>query len=143
MPDREPMKTSDALRKVIRACLDDEHTLQHERKFVDSKRAEALTRLAQEREQFVADLERLGDRKQGRPSGSWAELLLEAARDVWVSAAGPNCGDAIGACRHSRARTEERYDEALQKPWPDEIRRVLAAQRRRLHDEASELIQLQ
>jgi hypothetical protein len=69
--------------------------------------------------------------------------LREGARDVWVSAAGPNCGDAIGACRHSRARTEERYDEALQMPWPDEIRRVLAAQRHRLHDEASELIQLQ
>jgi len=34
------------------------------------------------------------------------------------------------------------YDDALQASWPDEIQRVLAAQRRRLHDEAHELIQL-
>src|SRR5579859_6187239 len=105
--------------------------------------AERLTRLAGEREQFVAELERLGERPQRRPNGSWAELLREAGRNVWVAAVGRNDGDAIATCRHSRARTEARYDDAMQRPWPDEIRRVLDAQRGRLHAEADELNRLQ
>jgi hypothetical protein len=83
-----------------------------------------------------------GARSATSPS-SWIELSREARRNAWVAAAGRNSGDAIASCRHSRARTEAVYDEALQAPWSDEIQRVLAAQRRRLHDEAAELIQLQ
>lgn len=136
------MTTCDVLRKLIRACVDDGRTLRHESKFVDAGRAEALTRLARERELFVTDLERLAKREQPH-GGSWSELSREAERNVWVAAAGRNTGDAITSCRHSRARTEALYDEALQASWPDEIQRVLAEQRRRLHDEADELIQLQ
>jgi hypothetical protein len=136
------MKTSDILRKLIRACVDDERTLRHESKLVDAGRAEALMRLAREREQFVTDLERLAEREQPH-DGSWAELSREAARDVWVTAAGRNNGDAIRSCRHSRTRTEALYDKALQGSWPDEVLRVLAAQRRRLHDETEELDRLQ
>jgi hypothetical protein len=137
------MKTSDTLRKLIRACVDDERTLRHESKFVDARRAEVLARLAGEREQFVADLERLGGREQPH-DGSWTELLREAERDLWVAAgAGRNVGDAIKSCRHSRARTEALYDEALQASLPEELRRTIAEQRRRLHDEALELNHLE
>jgi hypothetical protein len=136
------MTTTDVLRKLIRACVDDGRTLRHESKFVDPGRVEALTRLARERDQFVADLERLAKREQPH-DGSWSELSREAERDVWAAAAGRNNGDAITSCRHSRARTEALYDEALQASWPDEIQRVLAAQRRCLHEEADELNKLQ
>ena len=136
------MTTSEVLRKLIRACVDDGRTLRHESKFVDPGRVEALTRLANERELFVKDLERLAKREQ-RHDGSWSELSREAERDVWVAAAGRNSGDAIASCRHSRARTEALYDEALQVSWPDEVQRVLEAQRRRLHEETGELDKLQ
>lgn len=136
------MTVSDVLRKLIRACVDDECTLRHESTLVDAGRAEALTRLARERERFVGDLERLAECAQPH-YGSWSELSREAKRNVWVAAAGRNSGDAIASCRRSRARTEARYDEALQSPWPDEVQRVLAAQRRRLHDETDELARIQ
>lgn len=136
------METTDVLRNLVRACVDDERTLRHESKFVDPARAEALGRLAREREQFVAELERLEGGIEPR-DGSWAELSREAGRDVWVTAAGRNVGDAIRACRHSRARTEAQYEQALEGSWPDEIRRVLAAQRARLHEETEELDRLQ
>lgn len=137
----EVMNTSNTLGKLIRACVDDERTLRHECKFVDASRAETLTRLACEREQFVAELERLGQGVQPH-DGSWTELSREVGRDIWVTAAGRNSGDAITTCRHSLARTEALYDEALQVSWPDEIRCLLVSQRRRLHDETDELNQL-
>jgi Copper binding octapeptide repeat len=133
--------TSNALQKLIRGCVDDGRTLRHESKLVDAVRAEALTQLVRERERFVTDLEHLAKREQPH-GGSWSELAREAVRDVWVAAAGRNNGDAIRSCRHSRARTEALYDEALQTAWPDEIQRVLAEQRGRLRDEADELIKL-
>lgn len=136
------MVTADVLRKLIRACVDDGCTLRHESKLVDHVRAEVLTRLAREREQFVMDLARLAKCEQPH-AGSWGELSREARRNVWVTAAGHNSRDAIASCRHSRARTEAVYDEAMQASWPEEIQRALEAQRRRLHDEADELIQLQ
>ncbi len=136
------MTTSEVLRNLIRACVDDGRTLRHESKFVDGARAEALARLVGEREEFVMDLERLAKREQPH-DGSFSELSREAERDVWVAAAGRNIGDAIASCRHSRARTEALYDQALEASWPDEIQRVLAAQRRRLHEEADELNKLQ
>lgn len=141
------MKTSDVLQRLVQACVDDERTLLHESKFVDAQRASALTRLAREREQFIAELERVGALASRRSRGSWAELAREAGRDVWVAAAGRNKGDAITICRHSRARTEARYYDAmhapLNEPLPDETGRLLAEHWRRLHDEASELDQLQ
>lgn len=136
------MTTSDVLRKLIRACVDDGRTLRHESKFVSDEHAQALARLVGERERFVMDLERFAKREQPH-DGSWSELSREAERDVWVAAAGRNIGDAIAICRHSRARTEALYDEALEASWPDEIQGVLAAQRRRLHEEADELNKLQ
>lgn len=136
------MTNTDGLRKLIRACVDDGRTLRHESKLVDAARAEALTRLAREREEFVATLERLAQSQQPH-DGSWRELSREVKRDVWVAAAGRNNGDAIASCRRSRARTEALYDEALQAPWPDEIRQVLTAFRHLLHNEADELIKLQ
>jgi hypothetical protein len=142
MQARADMTTSDVLRKLIRGCVDDGRTLRHESKFVDPRHVKALTRLASEREQFATDLERVAKREQPR-DGSWDELAREAERDIWLAAAGANRGDAIASCRRSRARTEALYDEALQGSWPDEIQRVLAAQRRRLHEEADELNQLQ
>jgi len=136
------MTTSDVLRKLIRGCVDDGRTLRHESGFVGVVRAEVLARLAREREQFATDLERLANRAQPH-DGSWTELSREAERDIWVAAAGRNSGDAIRCCRHSLARTEALYDEALRASLPDEIERVLAEQRRRLHDEADELLELQ
>jgi hypothetical protein len=136
------MMISSDLRRLIRACVDDGRTLRHESKLVDEVRAETLMRLAREREQFVTDLERLAGGTQPH-DGSWRELSRESRRNLWVVAAGPNCGDAVASCRHSRARTEAVYDRALQASWPDDFQRVLAEQRRLLHAEADELIHLQ
>jgi hypothetical protein len=137
------MKTSKLLWALIGACVDDQWTLQHERAFADARAAKTLTRLALERAQFVEDLERLGEPARSRPTVSWAEFFREVGRDLWVTAAGRNNGDAIATCRRSRARTEMRYDGAMQGPLPDEIRSVLAFQRSRLQDEADELTRLQ
>lgn len=136
------MVTPDVLRKLIRACVDDECTLLHESKLVDAGRATTLARLARERQQFIAELERFEECEESH-DGSWRELSREAKRSVWVTAAGRNRSDAITSCRRSRARTEASYDEALQSSWPEEIQRVLAAQWRRLHDEADELAKLE
>ena len=116
-PQRRMKTPSDLLRKLIGACMDDEFTLRHECKFVDARRAAALMRLAREREQFVADLVGLGHCERPH-NGSWAELSREAQRDIGVAMAGPNDGDAVASCRHSRARTEALYDEVLKAPWP-------------------------
>ena len=137
------MKTTDVLRRLVRACVDDEHTLRHECYFVDAGRVATLTRLAREREEFAADLEGLYDPGQRRPTGSWRELLREAGRNVWVFAAGRNTGDAVGACRRSCARTAARYDQAMQAPLSDEIRRALSPHQYRLQDEIGELTHLQ
>jgi hypothetical protein len=136
------MKASHVLRKLVRGCVDDERTLRRECKFVDASRTEALTRLAREREQFVVDLERLGKFVQPH-DGSWAERWREWGRSLWVTAAGRNNGDAIAECRRSRARTEALYDQALQTSQPNDITRVLAAQRRQISDETDELTMLQ
>jgi hypothetical protein len=136
------METTDLLRKLIRACVDDERTLRHESTFVDAPRAETLTRLAHERGQFVSALERLGQHDEPH-DGSWTELSREAGRDLRVTMGGRNSTDAITACRHSRARTEAAYDEALKASWPGEIVRVLTSQRGCLRDETGELDELQ
>ncbi|HLK40693.1 MAG TPA: hypothetical protein VKU41_28265 [Polyangiaceae bacterium] len=137
------MKTPNVLRKLVRACVDDEKTLLHESHFVDARRAAVLTRMAYEREELVADLEQLLEPAPRRPTGSWRELLREARRTVWVWAAGPNNGDAIGACRRSCARTGTTYDRAMQAPLSEETRRILTAHRRRLQDEINALNLLQ
>jgi hypothetical protein len=137
------MKTSRLLRKLIRACVDDERTLQHERHFVDSGRGVTLTRLARERQQFVVDLAALAEPGQSGPDGSWSELLREVGRNMQVAAAGRNSGDAVATCRHSRSRTEACYDRALQSFWPAEMRCMLESQQGRLHEEADELNRLQ
>jgi hypothetical protein len=62
---------------------------------------------------------------------------------VVVTARGRNKGDAVATCRHSRARTEAVYDEALQATWPAETRRLIEAQRERLQAEELELNRLQ
>jgi hypothetical protein len=132
------------LQKLIRACVDDQRMLQHESKLVDTQRADALQRLARERGRFVADLDRLEPHAARRRSiGSWVELLREAGRDVFVFALGRNTGDSFAICRRSCARTEARYDKALEGSWSDDARHVIAAQRRRLHEEADELVHLQ
>jgi hypothetical protein len=136
------MNPSNVLRQLIRACVDEERTLLHECKFVDAARGSTLTRMAREREQFVADLQRHDTSGSRRPNGSWVELVREAGRNAWVAAAGPNSGDAIATCRHARARTEAVYVEAMHESWPEEVGRLLAGQWRRLNDEATELNQL-
>jgi hypothetical protein len=137
------MQNSTVLRQLISACVDEERTLRHERKFVSAEGAETFTRMASERAQFASELKRLGDTSRSNPGASWAEFLREAGRSLWVSAAGRNNGDAVRSCRHSRARTEGRYDAAMQRPWSDETRNVLVEQRRRIHEETDELSRLQ
>ncbi len=131
------------LEKLMRACIDDKRILEHEAKLTNERCVPTLTRLAEEREQFITELERLAHTGKPRPSGSWGELLREASRDIWVSASGRNSGDAVATCRHSRARTEALYEKAMEESWPDEMRVVLEAQHHRLHDEAAELNRIQ
>lgn len=124
----------------MRACVDDKRILEHESKLSNERCAPTLERLAREREQFISALERAGS---PRPQASWMELLRETSRDVWVSASGRNTGDAVATCRHSRARTEQSYDDAMEESWPTEMRLLLEAQRTRIHDEAAELNRIQ
>lgn len=131
------------LRGLMRACVDDERTLKHESGLVDDGRAGTLTRLARERMRFVDELEALAQVGGRRPKGTWAAMVREAARNVWVVAVGKNNGDAIAVCRHSRGRTEALYDEALRLTWPEATSSLLADHRRRLHDETQELNQIQ
>ena len=134
------MKTAHLLRRVIRACVDDERTLQHEQRFVDdARRSGTLGRLVRERRQFLQDLTKLAAPGQSGPTGSWAELLREVGRSLQVAAGGRNSKDAIASCRHSRARTEASYDRALEASWPAETQRVLEFQRGRLQEETREL----
>jgi hypothetical protein len=137
------MKTPAAIRRLISACVDDERTLRHERGFVDPTRAAALARMGRERAQFVDDLERLVGPSRSRATGSWAELFRELGRNLQVLAGGRNNGDAIAACRHSRARTEALYEQAMQRPWQDRMRVVLEGQQRRLEEASAELNRLQ
>ena len=131
------------LQKLIRACVDEGRMLQRESARADARRGPTLERLARERAQFVVDLEGLESLRLRRASGSWVELLREVGRDAFVLLAGRNTGDSVAVCRRSRARTEKRYEKALEGRWSDEARRVVAGQRRRVHDEADELIQIQ
>ena len=123
--------------------MSDGRTFARERKFVGPEHAKTLKRLSRERDQFVADLRVLGGPSRGHPTASWGETLREIARGIWVTAAGPNSGDAIASCRHSNTRTEARYEATMRSPWPDEMHQVLAVQRGRLRDEADELNRLQ
>jgi hypothetical protein len=132
------MTTVDPLRQVILACVDDERTLRHESRFVDLRRGATLMRLADERGQYVAELEQLAARPEPH-DGSWTELAREAAHNLQVILGRRSTRDALLACRHSRARTEAVYDRALQEVWPEEVARVLASQRVRIHEEADEL----
>jgi hypothetical protein len=142
MQQGTPMNSTDALRKLIRACVDDERTLRHESTVVGATRADTLTRLASQRRKFVTDLEEIQEHEEPH-DGSWRELSREAARDVWVAAAGRNEGDAIAACRHSSTRTAAVYEEAMQMPWRGETLRLLSAQQRALKDDAELLDHLE
>jgi hypothetical protein len=124
------MKTTAVIHKLIRACVDDERTLRHESRFVDPARAATLMKLAAEREQFVTELEPFEGTASSRV-GSMAELSREVGRDLWVTAGGPNIGDAITA-----------YEHALREYLPDPVLDVLTEQRGRLHDEIAVLDQL-
>ena len=70
------------------------------------------------------------------------ERVREAGRGLRVFAVGPNISDAIVSCRHARARTEARYDAAMLRELPAEVRGVLATHLGRLRDEMGELNQL-
>jgi hypothetical protein len=139
----ESPKAAQLLRKLMRACVDDERTLRHEHGFVDGERGTVLARLARERRQFVLDLEALAAPGQSELSGSWGELMREVGRNLQVAAAGKNGSDAIATCRHSRRRTEDCYDRALRRPCSDEMSRVLESHRARLHEEADALRRIQ
>lgn len=136
------MNDESTIRGLIRACVDDQRTLLHESKLVGTPLGATLGKFAHERDLFLTDLEQLAKAAR-RPSGSLAEHVREAAREIWVLGCGPNHGDAIAVCRHSRARTQARYEEALRRDWPSGARSMLAEQNRRLEAEADELRDLQ
>jgi hypothetical protein len=127
---------------LIRACVDDEHTLRHEASIVGDALAVTLGRLAAERAAFVTALERIQERESSH-DGSWREMSREAAREVWLAAAGANDGDAMAACRHSSARTAAVYEEALLLPWPDATLSVLMAQYKALREDRAWLDKLE
>jgi hypothetical protein len=91
------MNTTDVLRDLVAACVDDERTLLHERRFVDTGRAGALRRLARERALFARDLEWVCDHRMPRGRGSLVEMAREVGREAWVAAIGRNTGDAIAS----------------------------------------------
>lgn len=133
------MNEENTIRGLIRACVDDQRTLLHESKRVGGTLGTTLGKFAHERGDFMTELERLAKRPGRRPSGSLAEHVREAARAIWVLGCGPNQGDAIASCRHSRARTQAHYDQAMRREWPAATRDVLAEHSRRLDGEGQQL----
>ena len=54
-----------------------------------------------------------------------------------------NSGDAVAACRRSCRRTEERFDRALARSWPEPMRATLLEQRALLDDASAALVAIQ
>lgn len=136
------MNQENTIRGLIRACVDDQRTLLHEATLVGAGLGARLGQLAHDRGLFLTDLEHLAPESRARPGGSVAEHVREAARDLWVLGCGRNHGDALAVCRHSRARTQARYEEALRHTWPSHIAWLLGEQSRLLEAEAQELAQI-
>ncbi len=74
----------------------------------------------------------LAIRDKREHGGSWAELSRELGRGLRVAFGFPSDGDSIAACRQSCARTERRFDKALELALPDALRAVVVEQRGRL-----------
>jgi hypothetical protein len=139
------MRTSNGLKRLIVACLDDERTFRNESRFVHESRRIVLGNLASERAGFAKQLRVAGGASHAddRASRPWSSVLRGLARRIRVAAGGPNSGDAIAECRHSQDRTEGLYDQVVGLPWSKEVLSTLREQRSRIHDVHAELMALQ
>ena len=123
-------RSSSVLCGLIDACIDEQRMLDHERWRVDAYRNAVLARLAGERALAITRLTELGSAVgTGARHGSWAALQRALRRALRAFMDGSDAGDPIAACRRCCRRTEESFDRALELPWPDGIRAVLAEQR--------------
>ena len=138
------MRSSNAIRKVIDACLDDERMLEHESHTVGSRRSAVLHGLAIKRAAFAEQLRQIaGTRGAGSRNGSWTELGRELGRSVRTAVGGPSDSDAITACRRSCRRTESRFDAALALGLPPALHAILVEQRAELDRDMTALVALQ
>jgi hypothetical protein len=138
------MRSSNAVDKVIEACIDDARMLEHESETVGKRRSQVLHHLASKRAQFVHKLRHVAGRSEtGSRNGSWTELGRELGRSFRLVLGGPSDGDAITACRKSCRRTESRFDAALRLPLPPAVHAVLVEQRAQLDQDMNALADLQ
>lgn len=134
------MHPSNALAKIIQACLDDRKTLLDECRNVDPSGQAFLMRLAQEREEFVQQLEPLCP---GPAKTSWGESLRLLRNHAFERAAGHNLGDSIAACKRSQDRTTAEYEKAFELDLPSDVRTLLRSQYERIRAEREELTRLE
>jgi len=134
------MRHSNAIKKVIESCFDDERTLVQKSKLVDEATALVLRRLADERHSFLEELERLSSPIGRGSSGSWGALVRELGNWPWAKVIGPRA--AIAACRRSQQRTDLRYERALELEWSSELKAILTLQHERVHAARRELAEL-
>ena len=138
------MRTSNAIDKVIEACIDEGRMLEHESRTVSKQRSEVLQHLATKRAQFVDELQRVGGRSDaGSHNGSWTELARELGRSFRLALGGPSDSDAVSACRRSCRRTESRFDAALGLPLSPSVHALLVEQRAQLDTDTKALIAIQ
>jgi uncharacterized protein (TIGR02284 family) len=138
------MRSSNVLQTLIESSRDNERMLRHESGFVDTSRRATLTRLADERETTVEQLQAVHrSGRRGGVSGSWIELLRELRRSLRVALGGRNSGDAVAACRHSMNRAEALYDRAVRLPLSKEMLDLILQQRNRVRHANVELMAIQ
>lgn len=133
------MRASNVIRRLIQACYDDARTLFRERKQVDARTRELLTRFAHERLRFAEDLAVLAEINPARGMGSWSALARELVDDIHVHAARVSATAAVTVCRRSERRTQQRYDRVLHRRWPSALEVALVTQRNRVRDSLRQL----
>jgi hypothetical protein len=142
MLDRDLMRSSTAIGKLIDAYLDDQHMLEHESRTVGPRRKIVLDQIAAERRRFGDQLRDFAVRGEAR-LGTLSELVREVGRDLRFAVGGRSDGDAVHACRRSCTRSEARLDQALELPMSEPIREVLLEQRARLDQDHKRLLAIQ
>jgi hypothetical protein len=136
------MNHSNAIPRLINACLDDERMLEHESRSTQGYRRNVLEDLAEDRTRFVRELRELGYAESAWHTGV-VERLRELGRSFRGVLGGPSGADSVAACRRSCRRTASVFDEALDLEWPARVRAILNEQRARLDDSQRSLNAIQ
>lgn len=136
------MRLLGAIRRLVRACRNDERTLRFEGDFVRSRERRALLgEIAAERADFVRALEELEPPAGAhRPEGSPFAAVGRVGRAMRGHLGVRTDGDAVAHCRGSLGRTAALYERVLALPGIDpRMLSLLNDQHARVADEHRQL----